>query len=159
MKQPLKRHQHLRPLSREHHFGLLCCWKIRQGIRADVAPERIAAYISYFWASFLSGHFRDEEQHLFNDAHDLMIAAAVKEHAELEAMVLCIHDARSSISLEQVADFANSLDDHIRFEERFLFPYLELRLDDEKLSALGAYMAQHSKPTDDYQDEFWITHN
>ena len=90
---------------------------------------------------------------------DLMIAAAIKEHAELEAIVQRIQDAPSSVSLEQVADFANTLDDHIRFEERFLFPYLELHLGDEKLSSIGAYMTQHSKPADNYPDECWITGN
>jgi hypothetical protein len=30
---PIKRNKHLKWLSRDHHFGLLACWKIRQGLK------------------------------------------------------------------------------------------------------------------------------
>lgn len=35
----MKRNENLVPLSRDHHFGLLCCWKIRQGIKKEVSQE------------------------------------------------------------------------------------------------------------------------
>lgn len=41
MSQPIKRHPSLQPLSREHHYGLLLSWKIREGFKREVPPERI----------------------------------------------------------------------------------------------------------------------
>jgi len=41
MSNPIKRNEALKPLSRDHHHGLLLCWKIRQGIKLNIEPERI----------------------------------------------------------------------------------------------------------------------
>lgn len=41
MSKSIKRTKALQPLSRDHHHGLLLCWKIRQGIKLNVEPERI----------------------------------------------------------------------------------------------------------------------
>ncbi len=41
MSKPIKRSVALKPLSREHHHGLLLSWKIREGFNRNVEIERI----------------------------------------------------------------------------------------------------------------------
>jgi len=38
---PIKRSIALQPLSREHHHGLLLCWKIRTGLKKGIDIDRI----------------------------------------------------------------------------------------------------------------------
>lgn len=45
MPKPIKRHTALKPLSREHHHGLLLSWKIREGLKRNIEIPRIKKYI------------------------------------------------------------------------------------------------------------------
>ena len=62
---PIKRHQALVSFSKEHHFGLLLVWKIRQGLANAVSAERISRYVLFFFNEDLKFHFREEEELLF----------------------------------------------------------------------------------------------
>ena len=46
---PIKRHPAIVSFSKDHHFGLLLVWKIRQGLSRQVDPERISNYTGYFF--------------------------------------------------------------------------------------------------------------
>lgn len=48
MSKPIKRSGHLIQLSREHHFSLLFCWKVRTGIKKNIEKRRIIPYILFF---------------------------------------------------------------------------------------------------------------
>ncbi len=65
MSQPIKRHPSLQSLSREHHYGLLLSWKIREGFKREVPPERIKKYTNWFWENHLAPHFQFEESYIF----------------------------------------------------------------------------------------------
>lgn len=62
---PIKRHQAIISFSKDHHFGLLLVWKIRQGLEKAVNAERISKYVVYFFKEDLEKHFKDEELLLF----------------------------------------------------------------------------------------------
>ena len=47
---PIKRHQALVSFSKDHHFGLLLVWKIKQGLNNAVFLELISNYILYCFA-------------------------------------------------------------------------------------------------------------
>ncbi|MBX3254540.1 MAG: hemerythrin domain-containing protein [Chitinophagaceae bacterium] len=151
----MKRHESIVPLSRDHHFGLLCCWKIRQGIKNEISLQRIHSYIQYFWSHHLKEHFEEEENFLFSALQSNMTAQAIGEHRELEASVLSLS---ANASPDAFLQFAQQLDDHIRFEERELFPYLEKTLPAEQLDVIGRQIQEiHSnEKEDDYEDEFWV---
>ena len=42
---PLKRNPNLVPLSREHHFGLLFAWKLKQGLAKNTSLETMRDYV------------------------------------------------------------------------------------------------------------------
>ncbi len=45
---PIKRSEFLIQLSRDHHFTLLFCWKIKEGLKKDI-PLILKDYVLFFW--------------------------------------------------------------------------------------------------------------
>lgn len=43
----LKRNENLKVLSREHHYGLLFSWKIREGLQKSIPTERMRPFVEY----------------------------------------------------------------------------------------------------------------
>ena len=62
---PIKRHEAIKPYSREHHHGLLLCWKIREGLKHEVAIDRIKKYADFLWETQIEPHFKAEEKYIF----------------------------------------------------------------------------------------------
>ncbi len=148
---PIKRHEALKPISREHHHGLLLCWKIRQGLSKDIAPKRIKAYVDWFWDTHLKFHFEVEEKHVFpvlaND-HPLVIQV-LEEHKQIHALIESKQDV-----LETLKTLEKVLDDHIRFEERVLFNEIQNIATPAQLSEIDLH---HNEIfTDTWEDEFWL---
>lgn len=150
----MKRHESLIPLSRDHHHGLLCAWKLRQGIKKGVNAERMRPYVKYFYERHLKEHFREEEELLFSNKADKLVQQAIRQHRALESRVAEIDQADT----HQFMAFADELDSHIRFEERSLFPHLETSLDPNQLEEIGTRLtALHAHPVaDNFEDEFWL---
>lgn len=108
------------PLSRDHHTGLLFCWKIRQGLKLNVESERMLLYVHYFWHSHLRNHFAEEENILFILKEDVLCDKARNEHRSIASLISQMKEADKHL-LQQLTHL---LKQHIRFEERELFPYL-----------------------------------
>ncbi len=128
---PLERHPLLRPVSREHHDGLLLCWKLRQGLAKGVGPRRMQEYCNTFYYEHLLPHFAVEEEAVFPilgmDNH--LVRRALKEHEELSELFLAKeHDELSLSTIE------NLLMAHIRFEERVLFQAVQEVATEEELA-------------------------
>ena len=121
----MKRNINLVPLSREHHLGLLCSWKIREGIKKQVSYNRIKKYIDYFWENNLSAHFEIEDKVLPKIESNCLQKKMEKEHVELRKLINHIHHYQD---INLLSEFAKVLNDHIRFEERVVFPYYEKEL-------------------------------
>lgn len=157
MAKPIKRSEHIVQLSREHHFSLLFCWKVRKGVKTQIEVNRILKYIFYFWEDHLLPHF-SEEDILFEHVDDEHVQRAYKEHKEINETVEKLRSAESDeekISLSsKVADLVDS---HVRFEERELFPHLERAIPESTLKIIGEKLleAQPEALQDDYEDEFW----
>ncbi len=147
---PIRRHQSLQHLSRAHHFGLLFCWKIRQGLQHGVALERIRSFASWFWNNHLIQHFEIEEEKLFPvlGSDHPKVAIALQAHRQIAAF---FQDGLAT--LEALAELEKLLNSHIRFEERDLFNEIQGVANEEELEILQAH--DHQAPPDDWPDEFW----
>lgn len=157
-KKPIKRSIYIQPLSRDHHFGLLFCWKIRKGLKQNIASERIKQYVAYFWNNHLQEHFREEEEHLFYKVEDAMCREGLQQHQAIETLIQQITGSQAAPAPEQLDQLADAVDNHIRFEERKLFPHLEAVLDEQELVRIGAALElAHAAPAqDNFPDEFWV---
>lgn len=152
---PLKRSEHLIRLSREHHSGLLFCWKIRQGLKKNADTERIRKYVEFFWQHDLADHFREEEDILFaSKKDDDKVKKALQEHVEIKALIDSITKSKAP-EAGMLTALADAVDHHIRYEERELFPYLEATFTPEQLLRIGEQLNAAPSSADNYTDEFW----
>jgi hemerythrin-like domain-containing protein len=153
---PIKRNKHMIPLSQDHHSGLLFCWKIKEGLKKGIDAVRIKSYINFFWENHLNEHFREEEVLLFNRIEDPLTRQAKQEHAMLTEHIKQMNYNEAGNNPDFLT-FAELMTNHIRFEERVLFPHLEKVLPTSTLKTVGAYLEQqHEQPfKEDYPDRFW----
>lgn len=155
----MKRNKNLVELSREHHHGLLLGWKIKEGLKRDVAIETIADYIAFFADRALFPHFEEEETQLltFLQQDDELRKRTIAEHMEIRDLVQQISNPAFS-DKDALIKLAQKMEAHIRFEERELFPYIETSLPDTELDKIGQLIAQqHLVYVETYQNEFWTS--
>ena len=152
----MKRNENIQPLSRDHHFGLLFCWKIRKGLANAIEIERINGYVNYFWLSNLHQHFLEEETILFHQLNDKLCNDGIREHRAIALLIDKINGTEKQ-NPRAYEELATLITQHIRFEERVLFPHLEKTLSADQLDNIGLALAGlHQKEVvDEYADEFW----
>jgi hemerythrin-like domain-containing protein len=135
----MKRSAALTPLSHDHHHALDVARRLRRAASSDVGDA--LAYLRAFWKDEGQRHFEVEERHLVDALPDTEWREAAgrmcREHDAIRAAVAAVADVESAHALGTL------LHDHVRFEERVLFPMLEDRLTEAQLAALGAALAQH----------------
>jgi hemerythrin-like domain-containing protein len=157
IRKPITRNEHIKKLSRDHHFSLLFCWKLRQGLKNNLEPQRIGEYVQYFWQQNLQPHFKEEEKILFAAIKDRQVQRAINEHKQIRQQIQDLaNNSGKNDTLKTLARIADMVDDHVRYEERTLFPHLEKKLNKEQLKNIGEQIQKYSSPLiDQYEDEFW----
>ena len=117
-----KRDARLRELSSEHHAALVWARRLRRGIDRHPMAERFARE--------LEPHFAIEET---------ILAPALRacgEHALVDRL-LAEHATLRRLAAEDAHEtFGTALHDHVRFEERELFPRCEAVLSGDVLDAV-----------------------
>ena len=153
----IKRSEALVKFSKEHHSALLLCWKIKQGIKKNIEPKRMANYVLFFFNNNLKNHFAEEEKILFSKLNndDILKQQALTEHNNIYGMIE--NFKTENYSKEDLTTFADYLDNHIRFEERILFNYIQQKLSENELQVV--LNSQTPAFTDDvdikWNDYFW----
>ena len=153
---PIKRNAALVQFSREHHFGLLLVWKIRQGLKMTIAAERISNYVLFFFSEEVAPHFKEEEEDLFVklSVDDALRIQAFAEHEEIYKLIGSIQNDKQDVDV--LNKFADSLDKHIRFEERTLFNHLQETLSEDELKKLEDHHSKREGDVDNkWEDHFW----
>ena len=155
-KKPIKRHEALKPLSRDHHHGLLLCWKIRQGFKLNVEVQRMKNYADWFKTQYLYPHFEAEEEFVFPvlEEEDPLVKKALAEHRRLRRLFDDQAEITKSLSLIE-----EELDAHIRFEERTLFNEVQKIATPKEFEEIEK--KHHAVPfsDDDWADHFWEAKN
>ncbi|MBS1635885.1 MAG: hemerythrin domain-containing protein [Bacteroidetes bacterium] len=149
---PIRRNNYLQPLSREHHQGLLLCWKIRTGFRKTIDPLRIKAYTNWFYEKNLAKHFEIEEDFIFPllGADHPLVKKAIAEHRRLSRLF-----SEKNNIIKALSFIEEDLEKHIRFEERILFHEVEQVASQKELSLI-LEIHQEMVTVEDWGDEFWI---
>lgn len=155
---PIKRSPAIVQFSKDHHFSLLLVWKIRQGLAFGVEPQRITNYINFFFQNYLEEHFKEEEELLFVhlDKNNELRKIAEEDHEALRELAKEVKFHAEDTTL--LADFADRLEKHIRFEERELFNEIQNTFDESNLNFIAEKMkALHpDQKEDDWKDLFWM---
>ena len=140
----MKRHPSLIPLSKEHHGALILARLLQQdappykGLPSD-APGK-ADYALKFYQDEIIKHFADEEKVTslvkgLNPELDLLIDEMEKEHVQLHELFRRINN-NSDLSAH-LDKLGRTLEDHVRKEERQIFPMIQDRCSDEVLNAIA----------------------
>lgn len=121
----MKRHPRLHGLSSQHHHGLVLAREVTGRVDAGTADAAFAREVSARFDREVEPHFAVEEEVLvaaLRAARELALVGRTEaDHAFLRAQVAAARDGRP----EGLGAFAERLVDHIRFEERELFPRCE----------------------------------
>ncbi len=148
---PIKRKKELQPLSRDHHHGLLLCWKIRTGFSKGIEGRRIKKYAVWFYSTHLVPHFEMEEEHVFpilgNDNE--LVKKALSQHKRLHRLFKDTSDISRCLSLIE-----EELEKHIRFEERVLFKEIQEVASEEQLKIISKIHTDE-RFNDNTDDPFW----
>jgi hemerythrin-like domain-containing protein len=75
-----------------------------------------------------------------------------KEHENIRELILNLDQESDKITFTQLCDLLN---DHIRFEERQVFPFLEQTLSTEELNDIHKQLEQHPVCPGIWKDDFW----
>ena len=152
---PIKRSKELAPLSREHHDGLLFAWKIKQGLANGTSIETLCNYTRWFWSNHIKPHFKEEEKVLvkFLPEDNALVKQMFREHAQIRDLIISLDKEPDPSSLQLLAEFVNN---HIRFEERQLFPYVEQTLTSEQLNEIYKDLPNELQCETEWKEEFWL---
>lgn len=124
----MKRIPELQPLSREHHTALTLAKACERAVQS-FDEERVNKTCQRMLQAFsdeLEPHFQVEEQSLLpllrNAGNTPLEQRTLEDHRQLRALLngLQRNDSKA------LGSFGKLLTEHVRFEERELFPVLEL---------------------------------
>lgn len=153
---PIRRHEALRSLSRDHHLAL----QLARGLQSrsssllrarlpEDARER-AAYVRRMYFEELAGHFAAEDDVLRpatsgQDAVlDRLWTEIEAEHVEMRALVDALDSTLDTVALEATLDrFGRLLEAHVRKEERALYERIQAVLDADTLTRISQSLARH----------------
>jgi len=137
---PIERHEALAPFSRDHYTGLVQAQHLKKAAESDAVARRkaIAEFVDA-WDNEIAEHFADEERLLPALAGDTDRQRLIAEHQQLtdladQARVL---RRQPDPDAQVVRQIGQTLDQHIRWEERELFVRLQDQLSNEQLAELG----------------------
>lgn len=136
----MKRAQALVPLSREHHEALVLARRACEPERPHAEPAALRLHVLRRWHDHFEPHFATEEQVLLPalaaaGAND-DVQRALREHATLRAHVERLREGH----LAALPAWGTALHEHVKWEERHLFPLAEKLLD---LPALQAHLLRN----------------
>jgi hemerythrin-like domain-containing protein len=143
----VKRHPALIPLSHDHHHGLSEARRLRRASTADDAARRVAVErFLRFYGDETVGHFSVEEELVFpllvgcGEPAEQLVVKALLEHQRIRSMAAGLEAAHATGDADPslMRQLAELLENHIRFEERQLFPVLEQSVSDSTLTRTGS---------------------
>ncbi len=133
----MRRDVRLRGLSSEHHHALVLARALLRRVETGTVDTGLVRELRAKFDGSLEPHFRVEEELLLPVLRGLGHAALVhrieRDHADLRS---CLAAAERG-ELAEVAAFAERLAEHVRFEERELFPRCEEELPDAVLDEVA----------------------
>lgn len=142
-RKPLKRHPALKPLSRQHHKGLILAQLLKsdvldyKGLPTDV-PGKVA-FAKKELEARLSRHFNWEATVLipatraYHEELHAMSDQVQAEHRQITAQIQQLSDTSTPGDLDELGRL---LEQHIRFEERAWFAAIQREVPETVLSQL-----------------------
>ncbi|WP_066186652.1 hemerythrin domain-containing protein [Gracilibacillus timonensis] len=129
----MKRHEALNPLSHHHHHTLTQALELQRAgtEKSQKGYTELLRDLIGFWERDGNNHFRDEEEvliPLYLEHADSIEMDLVKEilyqHAQIRSSIQHLREDRQT-SYKEMNELGELLNNHVRLEERQLFPLIE----------------------------------
>ena len=149
----MKRHPGLHPLSHHHHHALAAAKRLKmagvqhKGYRLEDVRDHLAA----FWEPGGREHFREEEEILlpvyaqYASPDHPVIVEMLLEHVQIRSLIHQIL-RQGQLSVEIMERLGHLLEEHVRKEERVVFPLIEQAIPDEELAELASSFHMNYNP-------------
>jgi hypothetical protein len=141
----MKRAAALVSLSRDHHKTLLAARQLKRAT-AETARDARASFLVY-WDRHGSAHFRLEDEVLLpafaahGDAYHPLVCRALCDHVAIRERINAL-DREEPPTLTVLHQLGSRLAEHVRLEERELFPLIEQTMPASQLAAVAAALAR-----------------
>lgn len=126
----MKRSEHLIPLSHDHHVALVVANRLKSSLNQFDQTDALE-----YWEEIRGQYKQDLLKHFEVEENELLpLLDGVSEKASMLAINIIADHTKmrnllSSHDLSAAVEFAELLKKHVRFEERELFPWLEIHCD------------------------------
>jgi hemerythrin-like domain-containing protein len=126
----MKRSEHLIPLSHDHHVALVVANRLKSSLNQFDQKDALE-----YWEEIRGQYKQDLLKHFEVEENELLpLLDGVSEKASMLAINIIADHTKmrnllSSHDLSAAVEFAELLKKHVRFEERELFPWLEIHCD------------------------------
>jgi hemerythrin-like domain-containing protein len=137
----MKRHEALEQLSRDHHQALVQAMRLKRASDED-AGDVLGDFLD-FWFSIGSLHFRAEEEVLlpaysaYGDASSDAVVRVLVDHVQIRREAYELGGLKEDPDPARLHALGETLDAHVRHEERVLFPLIEEALPDDELARVA----------------------
>ena len=147
----MKRHPALQEFSRDHHQGLVHAHRLQKAAASgeEYSPRQISEAFVEFWREDTSVHFRKEEETLLpvvalhaRDMDRSLLSEMLLQHAAIRGLVLKLESELREDALREdtLRELGEKLEQHIRLEERVIFPQIEESLPESALQSIPALL-------------------
>lgn len=140
----MKRDSSLAHFSRDHHVALVVAQRLKRTSESDAAAACIA--FCEYWDSAGRRHFREEEEALlpmfaaFADPDRPVVARVLLDHVRIRQLALQVAAGPPDLSI--LGELGVMLEEHIRREERELFPLIEQAVPADELARLNLLLGR-----------------
>ncbi|QDI92615.1 hemerythrin domain-containing protein [Salicibibacter halophilus] len=150
----IKRHESLYPLSHHHQNGLAVALHLKRAETEEstFTVEETKFKLQRYWENGGSEHFRDEEELLlpayarYASLAQPEISEMLVEHVQIRALVQQVLE--TDAGAEDMHRLGKLWEQHIRKEERVIFPMLEKALPEDTLEKLHPHFHRMDPPSE-----------
>jgi len=141
----LTRHPSLQPLSRHHHHALVLAQRL---IKQSQPMDVLKADLQTFWDNGGRLHFREEEEYLLPEYAKYRcievpaIQEMLLEHVRIRSLA---SEIAAGAGKDKLLMLGELLRNHVRKEERVIFPMMEEGIPDEQLRKLEPWFSEHTE--------------
>ncbi len=147
------RNKNLYVFSHEHHHALVFASRLQKAKNTD--EKTLKRYVHNFWGNYLDDHFKNEESSFLELLEDSVLKDQfLSEHEEICSLVNDITLAKKSVT-EKSLELSELIKQHVKFEEKKLFPWLQENLSEEQLDQIGLNLKDVKVSADNFKPHFW----
>jgi hemerythrin-like domain-containing protein len=148
----IRRSRQLAPLLREHRRARKFARSLKLGIINRTPAAEMVSYVRWYWNNFLQPHFDKEENIVLVNLHpsDEMAKWLRLEHENIKELI-----TSSDLNRAMMTNLSEVIKNHVRFEERRFFPYVEKKLTKAQLNTILSQLKEHVRCNEKWPDKFW----